>query len=57
MFAQSFAEYGSLVSVISQVERVVYNATDWVQRAGPGVWLALVVVVAAFLLFRRRRGV
>jgi hypothetical protein len=54
MLAQSFAEYGSVTSIIAVVERAVYAATDFVRATGSGTWLVMGAVAIVLLLMLRR---
>lgn len=55
MLAQSFVEYGALVSFVSEVQFHLYSARNWVRGAGPEGWLTMggITIVMLWLWGRR----
>jgi len=54
MFAQSLGDYGSLSSIATRVESLIYSVRSWVGGVSPTTWV-IVAVVGLGLFFLSRR--
>ena len=54
MFAQSFADYGTVGLMAAKAERMVYSARYWAESLSPTQWGVIAVVVLGLLVWKVR---